>query len=191
MMRAWRRQRAAWPGLPSWRWSRPMPSRADASASGMPGLAGDVPGGVVVAERLAGVGGGGGQVAEEGQRFGLAEPASKLAVELEREAQAGGSGRVVTGQQLHEAEVVDGGGFQGPARRDRRTWPGSARCLPSRPGNHLHRSTAIPPGDKGWLWPRPPGSCRRASVLGCPSLRLGFPCFPVTFVLAPSRGFRG
>jgi hypothetical protein len=60
------------------------------------------------------VGGAGGQVAEEGQRFGLAEPASELAVELEREAQAGGSGRVVTGQQLHEAEVVHGGGFEGP-----------------------------------------------------------------------------
>ncbi len=66
--------------------------------------------GVTLAGLLGGRGPGR-KLAEAVQRLGLAEPAPEIAVEFEGLLEAGGSGRVVPGQLLHEAELVEGDGL--------------------------------------------------------------------------------
>ena len=54
------------------------------------------------------------ELTEAVQRFGLAERLPELAAQLEGVLMAGGGGRVVPGQLLHHAEVVEGPGAVGP-----------------------------------------------------------------------------
>ena len=55
--------------------------------------------------------GSGRQFAEAVQRFGLADPVADVAAQREGLLVAGGGGRVIAGQLLHQAELVEGAGL--------------------------------------------------------------------------------
>ena len=74
--------------------------------------------GVVVAGLLAGRGSGQ-QFAEVVQRLGLAEPVAEMAEQRQGLLVAGGGGRVVPGQLLHDAQLVEGEGLADGLSRSR------------------------------------------------------------------------